>query len=332
MCRLGDDVYIMPRDYYQVLGISRSASQDEIKAAYRKLVRKFHPDANKSDASAGAKFKEVQEAYDVLSDTKKRENFDRFGRADIPEPPPGTRNYRSTGGTGGFRNSGDWQGGAGSDMGSVDLNDIFEKFSGFSRRSRGASTRQHTTEVPTPPNYDINHDVTLHFQQAARGTKLSLQLTGLGGRRPETLEVTIPPGVHEGSKVRLKGRGQPSPYGGRGDLNIITHIEKHPYFTRDGDDVILDLPISLTEAIHGATIEVPTLDGPVAVKVPPGINTNKKLRIKGRGLHHPSKPAGDQLCRIQVMLPENLNAAAQKDIDQWCDANPYNARRGAPWV
>ncbi len=322
----------MPRDYYQVLGISRSASQDEIKAAYRKLVRKYHPDANKTDASAGAKFKEVQEAYDVLSDAKKRENFDRYGRADAPEPQPGPRNYRNTGSAGGFRTSGGWQGGTAADFGDVDLNDIFEKFAGFSRRSRGAAPRQQTTDVPTPPSYDINHDVTLTFEQAARGTKLSLQLTGLGGRRPETLEVTIPPGVHEGSKVRLKGRGQPSQYGGRGDLNIITHIQKHPYFTREGDDVILDLPVSLTEAIHGARIEVPTLDGPVTVKVPPGVNTNKKLRIKGRGIHYPNKPSGDQLCRIQVMLPENLAAAAQKDFDQWCSANPYDARKGAPWA
>jgi DnaJ-class molecular chaperone len=323
----------MPRDYYQVLGVSRSASQDEIKAAYRKLVRKYHPDANKNDASAAAKFKEVQEAYDVLSDAKKRENFDRFGRADAPpEPPPGARSYRTARGPGGF-GGGPWQAGTAPDMSDVNLDDIFEKFAGFSRRSRGsASSRRQTTDVPTPPSYDISHDATLTFDQAARGTKLSLALSGLPGRRPEVLEVTIPPGVHEGSKVRLRGRGQPSPYGGRGDLIIITHVDKHPYFSREGDDVVIDLPISVAEAIHGANIEVPTLDGPVTVKVPPGINTNKKLRIKGRGIHYPNKPAGDQLCRIQVVLPEGLSGSAMKELEQWCTANPYDARKSVPWA
>lgn len=330
----------MPRDYYQVLGISRSASQDEIKTAYRKLVRKYHPDVNKSDASAAAKFKEVQEAYDVLSDPKKRENFDRYGRADIPETPPGTGSRGPyPGGDGfGFR-PGSGRGPStgrqeytAPDIGEMDLNDIFEKFAGFSRRGRGSAARQQTTEVPTPPNYDIHHDVTLSFQQAARGTKLSLQLVGVGGRKPETLEVTIPPGVHEGSKVRLKGRGQISPYGGRGDLIIITHVDHHPYFTREGDDVLLDLPISFPEALHGASVEVPTLDGPVTVKVPAGVNTNKKLRIKGRGIHYPNKAAGDQLCRILLMLPDELSDAARADLDRWCSAHPYNARKGSPWV
>ncbi len=326
----------MPRDYYQVLGVSRSASQDEIKAAYRKLVRKYHPDVNKTDASAAAKFKEVQEAYDILSDAKKRENFDRFGRVDIPETPPGARTYRNaTGSTGGFRNNPGWQTHTTNDYGSgidVDLNDIFEKFAGFTRGSRGAASRRQSTDVPPPPSYDINHEVTLSFQQAARGTKLSLQLVGVGGRKPETLEVTIPPGVHEGSKIRLKGRGHVSPYGGRGDLIIITHVDPHPYFTRDGDDVLLDLPISLHEAIHGASIQVPTLDGPVTVKVPPGVNTNKKLRIKGRGFHHTGRPAGDQLCRILLMLPDELSDPASRALEAWSAEHSYNARKGAPWV
>lgn len=317
----------MPRDFYDVLSITRKATQDEIKAAYRKLVRKYHPDASKNDPAAATKFKEVQEAHEILTDAKKREAYDRFGHAGVQEgapEPQGRRGGRS-------RNSKGWGASAPNDFADVDLNDIFQKFAGFSRRQRGPA-RPETTAVSPPPNYDITHDVTLSFEQAARGTKLSVQLIGANGQRPETLEVTIPPGVHEGSRVRVRGRGQGSPYGGRGDLNIVTHIERHPYFTRDGDDVLLDLPISIDESLRGATVNVPTLDGPIAVKVPAGINTNKKLRIKGRGIGFPNRPSGDQLCRILLMLPAQLSDAAKKDLQKWCESNSYNAREAVPWV
>src|SRR5918993_452397 len=202
------------RDYYDVLGVSKTATADEIKRAHRKLVRQYHPDVNKNNKGAEEKFKEVQEAYDVLSDAEKRTNYDQFGHA----------------GVGGM-------GGAG--------------------RPGAAGPRARVRPMEPQRGADVNHPVTLSFDQAARGTKIPLQINRDG--RLETIDVNIPAGVNEGSKVRLKGKGQQSATGEPGDLYIITHIRPHPYFRREDLDILLDLPISLYEALNGTKVSVPTL-------------------------------------------------------------------------
>lgn len=298
------------RDYYDVLGTSRSAKPEEIKAAYRKLARKFHPDVNRNDKSAEARFKEVQEAYDILSDTKKRQAYDQFGHAGVSNAAATEAAAAAAGrGGGGFRYQRPTPGGATMDFGEVDLNDIFATFSRGARRGKTTrSGRTASSVIPQEaPTADIFHHVTLTFQQAVQGTKLDLRFDTVGKAYSETISVKIPPGVVEGSKIRVKGRGQPAANGlGRGDLIIITHVSPHDYFTRQGQDILLDLPVSLTEALRGAVMRVPTLDGPVELRIPPGVTSGKKLRIKGRGVPAGDGQAGDQLCRILIQLPENL--------------------------
>src|SRR5688572_8674173 len=284
------------RDYYDVLGVSRTASADEIKKAHRKLVMQHHPDRNKGDAKSEQKFKEAQEAYDVLSDPQQRANYDQFGHAGVGaggapggggDPYEAYRRAAGAGGAGGRNQR--WQAGPNVSVEDFDFNDaggfgdIFEQFFGAQARGgRSAPRGRARPQERSSPIPDAETTVTLTFEQAARGTTLPLQLSRDG--RVETIEVKIPPGVKEGSRIRIRGKGHEGAGGQHGDLFIITHVQAHPYFKRDGMDVLLDLPVSLYEAIQGAKIQVPTLDGPVTLSVPPGASSGAKLRIANRGI------------------------------------------------
>jgi DnaJ-class molecular chaperone len=338
------------RDYYEVLGIAKGANADEIKKAYRKLARKYHPDVNKSDPGASNKFKEVQEAYDSLSDPKKRQAYDQFGHAGVNSAAAAEAAAAAAAaghGAGGFRYSQRTPGGATVDFGDVDLSDLFENMMGGGRRggagggARGRSPfgfggmppnmGQQPAGPPTPGG-DINHAVDVTFEQAIKGTTIELRLSNPDGSANETISVKIPPGVDQGSKVRVRGKGQPSPTGGpRGDMLIVVNVQPHKYFTRSGKDILLELPISLGEAANGATINVPTIEGPVELRVPAGITSGKKLRIKERGIPQRDGSRGDQFCKISIQIPQGLTADEKSQLAAMDKTHDFKPRKDVGW-
>jgi DnaJ-class molecular chaperone len=333
------------RDFYEVLGVGKSASADEIKKSYRKLARKYHPDTNRNDPTAEGKFKEVQEAYDVLSDAKKREAYDQFGHAGVNSAHAAEAAAAAAAagrGSGGFRYQTQTPGGATVDFGEVDLNDILESMmGGGSRRGKargGGGGRGNPfgfgqePEAPPAAGENIHYPLTISFEEAIQGKSTDVRLTTPNGTIDELISVKIPPGVNEGSKVAARGKGQPGRNGGpRGDLIIVIHVEPHAYFRRDGNDIELDLPVSPAEAAAGATISVPTIDGPVEIRIPPGIGSGKRLRIRERGVKLKDGSRGDQYCRILVQVPADLSEAEKAQLAAMEKAHGFNARRDAKW-
>ncbi len=292
------------RDYYDILGVSRNATDEQIKKAYRELVRKYHPDVSK-DPNATEKFKEIQEAYQVLSDPKKRAAYDQFGKAGVgmgTGASSGPQWHYGPGGEQVYRwSSSSSPGGVGFD----DIGDIFSEI--FGRRSPFGKTAGRRSRQASPVRgQDTEHHVTLPFEQAVWGTKLRLQIQSPDKPMPETIEVKIPAGVTEGTKIRVRGKGQPGLAGGApGDLYIITHITPHKFFRREGNDIYIDLPITVTEAIKGAKITIPTIDGPAVITVPPGTSSGAKLRLKGKGVPNPkTSKRGDQYAVVKIVVPK----------------------------
>lgn len=315
------------RDYYEVLGVSRNATADEIRRAHRKLVRQYHPDANKNNPQAEAKFKEVQEAYDVLSDKEKRARYDQFGHAGVGAAPGGGPSgadpfeaFRRAGGRGGRAYT--RPGGPQVSVEDFDFGEIFDQLFG----ARSTQHRARGPQVPPERGADVEHTVELSFEEAARGRSIPLQINRDG--QVETIEVKIPPGVKDGSRVRLRGRGQQSP-SGAGDLYIITRVRPHPIFRREDQDIYVDVPISLYEAINGAKVEVPTLDGPVTVTIPPGTSGGAKLRIRGRGIERNGQ-RGDQFVTPRIIIPKDLDDQDRKAIEAIARKHPLNARSNWP--
>lgn len=347
------------RDYYEILGVARTATADEIKKAHRKWVRQYHPDVNKNNPQAEAKFKEVQEAYDVLSDDHKRKQYDQFGHAGVGAEPgygarPGAggggdpfeafrRAQQQAGPRQGYRR---WQPGpnvsvedfdigAGGGAGDAGFADIFEQFFGqratggggaasAGARARSGGGRERTQAAR---GEDIEYPVTLTFAQAARGMTLPLQISRDG--KLETIDVKIPAGVKEGSRVRIKGKGQHT-NGEPGDLFIVTRVLPHPYFRREGMDIQMDLPVSMYEALLGTKVEVPTLDGPVTITVPPGTSSGAKLRIRERGIHRGNEK-GDQYCVIKVLVPKQIDDEDKALLQQLQQKHPIEARKDVNW-
>jgi DnaJ-class molecular chaperone len=301
-------------DPYKILGVSRLASADEIKKAYRKLAKKLHPDLNPGDKKIETQFKEASAAYDLLSDPEKRRRFDR-GELDEQGNPRA-----------GFQAGGPWgqaRGGAGGgrargpkDFGiDLDENDeIFKDFFGFGRGR--ANTRMRGA--------DVTYRLEVDFLEAARGVKKRVGLAD-----GKTLDVSIPAGTENGSQLRLKGQGAAGQGGApSGDAFVEVAVRPHPYFERDGFDVLLECPITLQEAVLGGTIEIPTIDGRVALKVPIGSNSGTQLRLKGKGIQNPkTKTRGDQYVRFVVTLPAKADTALEAAIKDWAKAHPYEVRR-----
>lgn len=284
------------RDPYEVLGVRREASTDEIKKAYRQLAKKLHPDLNPGNAKAAAQFKDVSAAYDLLSDPEKKARFDR---GEIDASGAETRPRSS------YRTYAESPGGA-KYGGGADPGDIFEDLFG---RSRGWGRSTIKTR-----GADVSYELTVDFLNAAVGAKRRLTLPD--GR---TLDVTIPAGADDGQQLRLKGQGTAGLGGGPpGDAYIEIHVQDHPLFKRQGADIHIGLPVTLTEAVRGAKITVPTIDGPVTMTVPKGSNTGTMLRLRGKGV--PEKkggPRGDQYVRLEVMLPEDADSALERFVEEW---------------
>ncbi len=368
------------KDYYQILGVSKDATEKEIKDAYRRLARKYHPDANPGDKSSEEKFKEINEAYEVLSNPEKRRQYDSgamfmgaggpgagFGPFDFSSfgARPGTRTYTYTGDLG--------------DLG--DLGDILNLFTGFGTGRRRESRK----------GRDISTDVTISFEDAIHGVTVPLTITGrtlcptcrgtgakpgtlpktcstCGGRgtvsqnqglfafsRPcpvcggrgtvvedpcascqgtgavemsRNIKVKIPAGINDGGKVRFPGKGEAGPPGGSpGDLYVNVHVKPHRYFKRKNGDILLDLPLTFAEAALGTTVEVPTIDGKVKLRIPAGTQDGKKFRLRGKGAPRAKgKGSGDMIVTARVVVPKKLTSKERELIEKLRDLEKENPR------
>jgi DnaJ-class molecular chaperone len=304
------------KDPYQTLGVARSASADEIKKAYRKLAKKLHPDLNPGNKKIEQEFKEVSAAYDLLSDADKRARFDR-GEIDASGAErPGRGFYRS------YAESGQGakyrSGGAGD---SFSAEDIFSDLFGGGFGDRGKSRGGPRMNIR---GADVSYAITADFVEATLGAKKRLTLTD-----GKTLDVTIPPGTEDGQTLRLKGQGLPGMGGPAGDAFIEVKVQPHPFFTRQGNDIHLELPVSLPEAVLGASITVPTVDGKVSLKVPPDSNTGSVLRLRGKGVPRRGGERGDQYVKLKVVLPDRPDAELTEFVERWSKKHGYDVRSRA---
>jgi DnaJ-class molecular chaperone len=326
-------------DPYQLLGVAKTASEAEIKSAYRKLAKKLHPDVNPGRKDIEQKFKEVSAAYDILSDPAKRARYDR-GEIDGGgnEKPFGGGGYRSYGGGDPFahmRNRGGAgrQGGGDSFGGAAGMEDFFAEFFGGAGRAPGAGFGRGRTAAPEK-GADVSYTLTIPFTEACLGGKQRVTL-----ENKKTIDVTVPAGSTDGDKLRLRGLGEVGAGGPRGgdsgDAIFEIRVKPHAFFVRKENEIHLEAPISLIEAASGATIHVPTLDGQVAVKVPKGANTGTVLRLKGKGV--PSAKgqgagtAGDMFVKLKIMLPEPMPQDLADLIEKWGKKNAYDPRKKAGW-
>jgi DnaJ-class molecular chaperone len=320
---------VAEKDYYDILGVGRKASEAEIKKAYRHLAKKFHPDVNKDNKAAEEKFKEVQAAYDVLGDKKKREQYDMFGSAGAYAGAGGFGGggpfyYSSTSGGAGVPPDFDFStffgggrasaGGSSQTFRGEDVGDLFGDLFGMGGFGKGKGRR--TARGPTP-GADRYYTIEVDFLEAALGKTTKIDLPE--GKKTTHINVKIPPGVDNGSKIRLAGKGEPSPNGGPpGDLYIEVRVKPHPYFTRQGEDIYVNVPITVGEAVNGASIEVPTIDGKIHMKIPPGTQGGQKFRLKGKGVPHPKgEGRGDQYVVTQIQIPKDIGTDGKKLIQEF---------------
>lgn len=306
-------------DPYSILGVARGASEKDIKSAYRKLAKELHPDRNADNPKAAERFSEVTRAYDLLSDKDKRARFDR-GEIDIdgnPASPFGPGGFSGggfgAGGQRGFRADGfEGFGGEG-----IDLGDIFEGLFG-GRGGMGGGPRGR----PAPKGANVQYKLRVSLPDAA--TLATQRITLADGK---TIDLKLPAGVEEGTQMRLPGKGEAGP-GGPGDATVVIQVQPHPFFRRDEDNIRLDLPISLDEAVNGAKVRVPTVDGAVMLTVAPGTSSGKTLRLKGKGFNRKDGTRGDQLVTLEVQVPEQDEDLIRR-LEGWRDPRNLRARFGA---
>ena len=317
----------MAIDYYKTLGVARNASPADIQKAYRELARKHHPDMNPDNPKAVKKFQEIQAAFDVLNNPEKREMYDRYGSS------------FETMGQGGPQ-SASWRAGPGGDFSAEDidfgqffgerfgeggggLGDIFSHVRRAAGRGAGAASRRRAS--------DVESEVTIPFSTAVSGGEVQLGLHRQSGE-VETIVVKIPPGIEDGKKMRLRGKGEPaSGRGTAGDLMLTVRVAPHPFFARRGNDLLMRLPVTLGEAVAGASVDVPTPSGTVSLHVPPGTSSGKKLRIKGHGVAPKNGTKGDLLAEVLIVLPAKMTEEDRETIRQIDSRYPSNPRQTLRW-
>lgn len=309
------------KDYYAILGVSKTATAEEIKKAFRKLARKYHPDVNPGNREAEARFKEINEAYEVLSDPEKRRKYDQFGQY-----------WKHAGAT-----PGGWTSSPGVDFGGFDfsnfasfdefINELLGRASGFGTSSSRSGRWNYSyrtsnsgtsgfggfsnfddfasgfKDAKSSPSLDKEGTITLTFAEAFKGAQKRLNIGS------EIIDVRIPAGAKPGSRIRVKGKGNINPFNQqRGDLYLVVEVQPHPFFQFEGENLVCEVPITPDEAVLGAQIEVPTPDGNVTVKVPAGIRSGQSLRLAGKGWPKPKGGRGDQLVRIVIVAPKEISA------------------------
>lgn len=318
------------KDYYEILGIPRGASESDIKKAFRKLAREYHPDVAKDKKKAEEKFKEVNEAYEVLGDPAKRKKYDELGAnwksgAEF-RPPHGYENFSGgrTYSRGGGANAQDFE------FGGTGFSDFFEQL--FGSRMRGGGFGQHgnfAQEEPAERGRDVEGDIMVTLQEATRGSVRSVNVRHNIGRsiKTETHQVKIPPGVTEGKKLRLVGRGEAGAHGGAaGDLYLRVRLAKHPDFDVEDHNLIHEAELAPWEAVLGAEIFVPTLDGLVKIKISPGTQGGQKLRVRGRGLPQRDGSHGDLIVVTRIAVPEKISDAEKKLWEELKRESKFNPR------
>jgi curved DNA-binding protein len=293
------------KDYYKILGVERGASDEEVKKAYRKLARKYHPDVSK-EPNAKEKFQEASEAYETLKDKEKRAGYDSLGSHRPGQdfrPPPDWFDR--------FGRGGDADGAQ--DLGGIDLSDLFESF------GRGGGFRRRNFKIPGE-DYDVTVPLTL--EELARGVEREFRIGS------HTVRARIPRGATDGERLRLRGKGGPGANGGpSGDLYLNVSVVPHPLFRANGHDLDLEVPVAPWEAALGAQIEVPTLDGEVTMKLPPGSKSGQKLRLAGKGLPKPGGGSGDLYAAVSVVVPATLSEKERQTYEALRDASRFDPRR-----
>ncbi len=317
------------RNPYDVLGVAKTASADEVKKAFRKLAKKHHPDQNKNDPKAQEKFSEVNTAYEILGDADKRGQFDR-GEIGPDGKPRGFEGF-GAGGPGGFRHQAGPGGGehfefhfgggspfgAGGQQGGFSAGDIFSELFGGGRGRGGRAG-------PAPKGEDFQASALVPLAEAAKAGKVNVVLPN--GR---TLEVKIPKGLEDGQQIRLRGQGQPSAYGGEpGDAIITLRFAPHPLYKVDGRNLRLDLPITLYEAALGGKVDVPTLEGRVEMTIPAGSSSGRSLRLRGKGLESTTGVRGDLYVTLKIVLPDSADPEFETLMRRWKESRPYDPRKG----
>lgn len=298
-------------DLYKRLGLAKGATADEIKKSYRSLAKKYHPDLNPNDANVKKKFQEITEAYEILSNPEKRGQYDRgeIDESGTPRAPYGFSGFKGEAGARSpfqeefhFSNS--------SFFGDDIFSSIFGQ--GGPKRTRAAQPQK---------GDDLHYTLKIPFLDACLGTKRHINL---GDNR--SVELAIPAGIEHGNKLRLKGKGKPGPHGGpEGDAFVEVHIADHPYFKREGHHILLTLPLSLPEAVLGAAVKVPTIHGPVNMRIPPSTSSGKLFRLKEKGIESKGKK-GDQLVTTSLILPQNSDGELIHFLENWEKNHPYKVR------
>ena len=298
------------KDFYQTLGVSRTSSEDEIKKAYRKLAMQYHPDKNPGNKKAEDKFKEASEAYEVLSDPQKKQNYDQFGSAD--GNPFGQQGGNPFGGGGGPRYS------RTSSAGPESFSDIFgDLFGGAGAQGFGGGGFSSRARAPQK-GADLRYTLTISLEEAFSGTEKVIVFARQKGSKEENTKfsVTVPAGVKEGQRLKLAGEGDAPAQGAAGDLYVIINLQQHLLFKREEFDIILDLPIKYTDAILGTEVEIPTLSGKSQIKIPAGTSTGQILRLKNKGFPKlGSSGQGDMLVKIVVDVPQNISTKQKQLIE-----------------
>lgn len=317
------------KDYYAILGVNKSADADEIKRTFRKLARKYHPDMNPGDRQAEARFKEINEAYEVLSDADKRRKYDQFGQywkqADQARSPFNNMNVDFDGFEFGryssfedFINELLGRMGSGGPSGYSTTQNRYQTSPG----STGFRDAGFASGTPSSAGLDSEATITLTLAEAFNGVQKRLSVSN------EVIDVRIPPGAKPGSRIRVRGKGRFSPYytSQRGDLYLVVEITPHPFFQFDGDNLVCEVPIAPDEAVLGAQVAVPTPDGSVTVNVPAGVRSGQTLRLRGKGWTNPKGGRGDQMVRIIITPPKDLTALERELYEKIRDNRSFNPR------